>query len=267
MTESNNALKDCPFCGEQINSKAIKCKHCQSMLTENNNIATKDCPFCGEKIKQSDTSCIHCQSALVSSPSVPPPPTVNKGAKLEVIISDHQKKHRLAHPLPQKDQPKQGGVMGFIKKSIADMKGPSEVAFIEEITSAVLANHNKYTVGLNPTTEKPLYVVNTTCGVTGTGAVLTTQHLYYSVKPAKSLMMGLGSNIMGRVPITEIQAISIGSSDTALGSAYSGHDFYLNGQKLGWLRMGTGACWDDEVLECTQELFGKLSAEVFSMRQ
>ena len=261
--------KDCPYCGEQINAKAIKCKHCQSMLNSNESKATKECPSCAEVVNASDTKCVHCQSDLTGQPPIVAQVSVDKGAKLEAIVAEHQKKHRLAHPLPQKDQPKQGGIMGFIKKTI--MKGPSEVAFLDEITYEVLNKHSKYTSEFrgppqNPQNEKPLYVVNTTCFQPGTGVVLTRRNLYYSVRPAKSLMMGMGSNIVGRVPIQDIQAISIGSSDTALGNAYIGHDFFLSGQKIGWLRMGRRIQWDDEVLERTTDLFVELTAVVFSVR-
>jgi len=264
--------KDCPYCGEKINAKAIKCKHCQSMLNSNESKATKECPSCAEIVNASDAKCVHCQSDLSRSAPVVAQVSFNKGAKLEAIVTEHQKKHRLAHPLPQKDQPKQGGIMGFIKKSIADMKGPSEVAFMDEITPAILVGHGKYAKGLTSQSEKPLLVINTTfadagSGV-GTGAVLTTHNLYYSLRPAKmSLIGGFGlADIVGCMPVKDIQALSIGSSSNGYGGAYNGHEFFLNGQKLGLLRMGTGACWDDEALECSQELSGKLTAEVFSLK-
>ena len=31
---SNNEYKECPYCGEEILSKAIKCKYCKSSLSE-----------------------------------------------------------------------------------------------------------------------------------------------------------------------------------------------------------------------------------------
>ena len=273
MNEQPNQSKDCPFCGEQINVKAIKCKHCHSMLNEQSAVsgATKDCPLCGEKIAASDTKCSHCESDLKQGSSGGSLPVANNEAKLVALIMDFHKRHRAAHPLPQKQEPKTG-VMGFINKAIANstladlvVKGPSEVAFLDEITHSVLRNHEKYASQLNPASERPLFVVNTTCGMTQTGLILTTQHVYYSVKPAKSLMMGLGSNIVGCIPLRDIRGIKIGAHDTALGSAYNGHDFYLNGQKLGWLRMGTGMLFDNEVLECTTELFGTLTSEIFSL--
>ena len=32
LTQSNNALKECPYCAETIQLKAVKCRHCGSSL-------------------------------------------------------------------------------------------------------------------------------------------------------------------------------------------------------------------------------------------
>lgn len=257
--------KDCPFCGEKINVKAIKCKHCQSMLNGSEQ-QMKDCPFCGEQVGAQDVKCKHCQSDLTTGSYAPQatPAALDKGQLLESLISEYQKVHRMTHPLPQKEQTPQTGMMGFIKKQISSIKGVSEVAFLNEITPQVLIKHHEYTVGLKTQIEKPLFVVNTTCGMTGTGIVLTSQNLYYSIKPGKTFSLGLAKNIQGHISINDIHSIAMGDSDTGLGSAYNGHDFFLNGKKIGWLRMGTGIMWDDEVLECTKYLFSHLSSEVLS---
>lgn len=257
--------KDCPFCAEKINAKAIKCKHCESMLNDDGQ-QMKDCPFCFEQINAKDVKCSHCQSNLISSTLAPQamPASHEKGQLLESLISEYHKVHRISHPLPQIEQTQKSGLMGFINKKISDIKGVSEVAFLDEITPQVLTKHHEYTVGLKPHVEKPLFVVNTTCGMTKTGLMLTTQNLYYSIKPGKTFSLGLAKNIHGHIAIRDIHGISVGDSDTGFGTAYNGHDFFLNGEKVGWLRMGTGIMWDDEVLECTKSLFSHLSSEVFS---
>lgn len=53
--EDDNQLKKCPFCGEEINVNAKKCKFCKNWLDEE-----ILCPFCSEKIKKSAKKCRHC---------------------------------------------------------------------------------------------------------------------------------------------------------------------------------------------------------------
>lgn len=44
--------KKCPYCGEEILSQAIKCKHCGEFISDNNESDSKDrCPNCGSKLK------------------------------------------------------------------------------------------------------------------------------------------------------------------------------------------------------------------------
>jgi hypothetical protein len=44
-------MKKCPFCAEEIQDDAVKCKHCQEMLTSHENlINTIECRRCGKQI-------------------------------------------------------------------------------------------------------------------------------------------------------------------------------------------------------------------------
>ncbi len=218
VTQASAQTMACPFCGEEISSKAIKCKHCQSMLNGS----------AGTGAAQKTAG-------------------VDRSTAVEQFVLSYHQNHRTKHPAIKK---------GLLSSSHSYVYGG------DEITSDLLALHQKNMMqGFNPSVEKPLLVINkpASMGLT-TGLVLTNKNLYYNVAPAKTFAM---SKINGKMDINSIQSMVIGDSDMALGSAYNGHDFFLNGQKIGWLRMGTEACWDDETLEYTQDLFKQLTENIF----
>jgi len=217
-TATSAQTVSCPFCGEEISSKAIKCKHCQSML--NGSVCTGAAP----------------QTAVI-----------DRSTAVEQFVLNFHQNHRAKNPAIKK---------GFLGTSHSHVYGGAE------ITSDLLALHQKNMMqGFDPNVEKPLLVINkpASMGLT-TGLVLTDKNLYYNIAPAKTFAM---SKINGKMDVNSIQSMVIGDSDTALGSAYNGHDFFLNGQRIGWLRMGTDACCDDETLEYTQELFKQLTENIF----
>lgn len=68
--------KTCPYCGEEILAKAVKCKHCGEFLEETPVILSngmKKCPYCAEFISQNSTFCDICETSLnnIQSNSVP----------------------------------------------------------------------------------------------------------------------------------------------------------------------------------------------------
>lgn len=59
--------KQCPFCGEEILSTAIKCKHCHKWFNDDTTESEKqkmECPFCGEEILSTAKKCKHCSEWL-----------------------------------------------------------------------------------------------------------------------------------------------------------------------------------------------------------
>lgn len=57
--------KQCPYCGEEIDSNAVVCPICGEQLeAEENAVEKKVCPFCGEEIDSNADVCPYCGEQL-----------------------------------------------------------------------------------------------------------------------------------------------------------------------------------------------------------
>ena len=65
--EETPATKPCPFCGNEINAKAIRCKFCKQDLPQ-----TKPCPLCGNEINVKAIRCKFCKQDLLQKGDKPP---------------------------------------------------------------------------------------------------------------------------------------------------------------------------------------------------
>ncbi len=61
---ADNETRQCPFCKEQINSGATKCKHCGSRVEPARPEHGGECPFCKEAIHPEAVLCKYCKSNL-----------------------------------------------------------------------------------------------------------------------------------------------------------------------------------------------------------
>lgn len=81
--DENKDTKKCPFCGDEININAKKCKHCKEFLPEDfSQSGMKKCPYCGDEINANAKKCKHCGEWLVEN-EVNAPASVQKSKRCQ----------------------------------------------------------------------------------------------------------------------------------------------------------------------------------------
>jgi uncharacterized CHY-type Zn-finger protein len=72
---AEDQTRQCPYCKETINARALKCKHCGSSVQPTLPDHDGVCPFCKESIHPEAVICPHCRSQLVGAADIAERPT------------------------------------------------------------------------------------------------------------------------------------------------------------------------------------------------
>jgi hypothetical protein len=67
MPDAELETRACPYCKEEINAAAVRCKHCLADIVPTGPDHGGVCPLCREEIKADAIRCKHCKAMLVPS--------------------------------------------------------------------------------------------------------------------------------------------------------------------------------------------------------
>lgn len=65
MPDAEPETRPCPYCKEEVNAAAVRCKHCLADFAPEKPDHGGVCPLCREEIKADAIRCKHCKATLV----------------------------------------------------------------------------------------------------------------------------------------------------------------------------------------------------------
>jgi len=137
---------------------------------------------------------------------------------------------------------------------------PKSIFTGTQLPSDVLQKHRSKYLTLD-SDETVLVLLNKGAmfGAPFTGLALTSKRLHFltlkkhffaSIIPLRGACASMS--------LDDIHTIRIGEHDSCFGTAYVGHELVVNGECLGFVRMGTGITYDEPTLDFLNELFANL---------
>ncbi len=144
----------------------------------------------------------------------------------------------------------------FLEKSHVRSKN---IFIDKEITEKILKPHTNKYVKMKKD-EKILLVLNKSRMIIPfSGITVTSKRIhYYTIKKSFFSSIVPRKGMVGCIDFEKLNSVSIGSHDSCFGTAYVGHEFLVNGNVLGYIRMGSGILYDDKAIDFLNNFFAFL---------
>ncbi len=232
-------------------------------------MALIDCVECGGKVSDKAQACPACGCPIGIAPSSPVAQEVCPECNSARTDMTQENCKNCGYPFPLKKNPtptKEDNKTceSLIIEFLQSYNGPTSknIFYGQNLDSSVVQKHiDKYLI-LSPG-EKVLIALNKSAiiGNVFSGLAITNTHIHYrAVK--KSLFSGMiPKTISGKEKLAGIHSLSLGNHDTALGTAYVGHELHINGIAVGYVRMGAGIMYDEEAINLLTQLFDYLHSK------
>jgi len=123
----------CPFCQEEINAAALRCKHCHSWSSREAMGHHGVCPLCKEQIHPEASRCKHCHADLLSHPGAAHV-SARQGRQIAIPLTDISREKNTRAPqllarriMPSNNLPRQGQCSGCPSAIIEVSDGQASV--------------------------------------------------------------------------------------------------------------------------------------------
>ena len=85
MPDEETQTRQCPYCKEEVNAEAVRCKHCQAAIPQAMPAHHGVCPYCKEAINPEAVRCKHCHANLAPSAGEQAPATTIRAVRSPAV--------------------------------------------------------------------------------------------------------------------------------------------------------------------------------------